>query len=157
MLFFFFVHFSVYDYLTKSKFSVFLTLIFIFFFFFVCLGMKPPTAETLRRGMSVALPQHERPAPPVRRTPSIATHSNGQVKRPMATEIPMKTIHDNDFPPPPPDFLLSNDPNPLPPPPPAILNSSGDTHSSLLEEIQRGGFKLRKTVTDRDRSAPRIR
>jgi len=128
---------EMYDYLTKS--------------------MKPPTAETLRRGMSVALPQHERPAPPVRRTPSIATHSNGQVKRPMATEIPMKTIHDNDFPPPPPDFLLSNDPNPLPPPPPAILNSSGDTHSSLLEEIQRGGFKLRKTVTDRDRSAPRIR
>ena len=50
-----------------------------------------------------------------------------------------------DFPPPP-EFLLSNDSKPV-----------ETSQSSLLAEIQRGGFKLRKTMIDRDRSAPRIK
>lgn len=126
---------------------------------YASLGMKPSTTETLRRGMSVALHPTERPTPPVRRTPSIATGPNGQMKRPdesraMPAEIPIKTlnpINDNDFPPPP-DFLLSNESTTLPPAPP-----KANPHLSLLEEIQRGGFKLRKTVIERDRSAPRFR
>jgi hypothetical protein len=107
--------------------------------------------------MSIALNQNEKPAPPIRRTPSMNT--NGQhvyndlqsrlkvrLKRPEDIVDQQKTTHDDDFPPPP-DFLLSNDFKPSPP----------TVQSSLLEEIQRGGFKLRKTMMDRDRSGPPVK
>ena len=126
--------FLVYEYLTKS--------------------IHPQKNETLRRGMSMAVAQHEKPAPPVRRTPSMST--NTQMSMNIRFKPTQETIQSNpvdDFPPPPPDFLLSNEPKPTEPlPPPAT-----DPHSSLLAEIQRGGFKLRKTVIDHDRSAPRIK
>jgi hypothetical protein len=102
--------------------------------------------------MSIALAQHEKPAPPVRRTPSMSTHAqNGIHIRFKATqETVQQPTHVEEFPPPPPDFLLSNEPK-------APVSQPADTHSSLLAEIQRGSFKLRKTMIDRDRSAPRIR
>ena len=126
--------------------------------------MKPSTNETLRRGMSVALNPNEKPAPPVRRTPSMSTHPqhtqnnymafqarmNGRLTRPEHINAPMQIpTNDHDFPPPP-EFLLAPDSQPTP-------SNSGSVPPSLFEEIQRGGFKLRKTTSDRDRSAPRIR
>lgn len=113
----------------------------------ILLGIQPQKNETLRRGMSVALSQNERPAPPIRRTPSMHTHTqhhNG-IKNRLKTPEELNPIEDF---PPPPEFLLSNEPKPQPP----VSN-----HSSLLAEIQQGGFKLRKTIIDRDRSAPRLR
>lgn len=148
--------------------------------------------DTLRRGMSIALNSNEKPAPPIRRTPSMNTNgqqqqqqNNGYIelqsrlkarlKRaeeiagqvdlmhfpqpksttvtksvPSSSKIPTqpKPIED-DFPPPPPDFLLANEPKSNP-------ASASTPHSSLLAEIQRG-LKLRKTVIDRDRSAPRLK
>nr|AMP82809.1 MTSS1-like protein A-like protein [Adineta vaga complex sp. C JFF-2016] len=137
--------------------------------------------DTLRRGTSIALNPNEKPAPPIRRTPSMNTNHNQQqtnsgyielqsrlkarLKRAeeMAGQADLIQIQqqqktttvvsrsnppDDEFPPPPPDFLLSNDPKPPPP--------TTNVHTSLLSEIQRG-MKLRKTMTDRDRSAPRIR
>jgi hypothetical protein len=101
--------------------------------------------------MSIALAQHEKPAPPVRRTPSMSTNTqNGIHIRFKATQETVQSTHMEDFPPPPPDFLLSNESKPP-------VSQSVDPHSSLLAEIQRGGFKLRKTMIDRDRSAPRIK
>jgi hypothetical protein len=62
---------------------------------------------------------------------------------------------EDDFPPPPPpEFLLQN--NNTKPSSQVPTNTTTAPHSSLLAEIQRG-LKLRKTVTDRDRSAPRIK
>lgn len=138
----------VYEYLTKSIHST----------------NQSHKNETLRRGMSIAVHPSERPAPPVRRTPSMNTHhfNNNSTKVHMKyTQEIVQINHTDDFPPPPPDFLLSNDPTPVV----TTTNSTNSTttntnandpHSSLLAEIQRG-FKLRKTVIDRDRSAPRIR
>jgi hypothetical protein len=102
--------------------------------------------------MSIALAQHEKPAPPVRRTPSMSTNTqNGiHIRFKSTQEKTVQSTHIDDFPPPPPDFLLSNESKPT-------VSQSVDPHSSLLAEIQRGGFKLRKTMTDRDRSAPRIK
>ena len=80
----------------------------------------------------------------------MATHPQqfqGRMKRPEQI-----TTQDHDFPPPP-DFLLASDSQPIS----STSNTSGPVPSSLFDEIQRGGFKLRKTTTDRDRSAPRIR
>jgi len=100
--------------------------------------------------MSMALAQHEKPAPPVRRTPSMSTNTQNCVKMPLkSTQETVKSNHIDDFPPPP-DFLLSNESKPS-------VSSPVTPQSSLLEEIQRGGFKLRKTVIDRDKSAPRIK
>lgn len=107
--------------------------------------------ETLRRGMSMAVPAHGKPAPPVRRTPSMSVNAQATVKiqyRSTQATVQLDTIED--FPPPPPDFLLAEEPKPSPSPP-------ANPHNSLLAEIQRGGFKLRKTAIDRDRSAPRVR
>jgi hypothetical protein len=111
--------------------------------------------ETLRRGMSIALNQNEKPAPPVRRTPSMNTNiqyvNNNYVKERL--KYAQETVqmnnnnHNDDFPPPPPEFFLSNEPKP------AVTTP----HLSLLAEIQRGDFKLRKTMIDRDRSTPRIK
>lgn len=127
----------MYEYLTKS--------------------IHPQKNETLRRGMSMAVAQHEKPAPPVRRTPSMSTNTQTSVHvRFKATQQTIQSNHADDFPPPPPDFLLSNEPKASEPPPPP-LPSTTDTHSSLLAEIQRGGFKLRKTAIASDRSAPRIK
>ena len=133
----------VYEYLTKSIHST----------------KQSHKNETLRRGMSIAVHPSERPAPPVRRTPSMNTHHFND----NSTKAHMKYIqevvqinHAEDFPPPPPDFLLSNDPTPVVTTTNSTATTANDPHSSLLAEIQRG-FKLRKTVIDRDRSAPRIR
>ena len=116
------------------------------------LGIHPQKNETLRRGMSIAVAQHEKPAPPVRRTPSMSTHTQPCMNiRFKPTQETVQSNHVEDFPPPPPDFLLSNEPKPSEPSP------APDPHSSLLAEIQRGAFKLRKTAIDRDRSAPRIK
>ncbi|CAF0963739.1 unnamed protein product [Adineta steineri] len=68
-----------------------------------------------------------------------------------STIVSQSNTNDDDFPPPPPDFLLNDDSKPQPQPPPSTTS-----HSTLLEEIQRG-FKLRKTVIDRDKSGPRIK
>ncbi|CAF3785131.1 unnamed protein product [Rotaria magnacalcarata] len=111
--------------------------------------------QTLRRGMSIALTHSEKPAPPVRRTPSINTNiqytNNNYTKTRLkcVQETTQSTIHD-DFPPPP-EFLLSNDNKPE-----TQSSSFTATHSTLLAEIQRGGFKLRKTAIERDRSSPLI-
>lgn len=118
------------------------------------LGIHPQKNETLRRGMSISVAQHEKPAPPVRRTPSMSTNTQTCVK--MRFKPPQEIVqmnHIEDFPPPPPDFLLSNESKPSEAPP----STAPDPHCSLLAEIQRGGFKLRKTMIDRDRSAPRIK
>lgn len=99
----------------------------------------------------MAVPAHEKPAPPVRRTPSMSVNAQATVKiqyKSTQATVQLSTIED--FPPPPPDFLLNEEPNPSTFP-------SVDPHSSLLAEIQRGSFKLRKTAIDRDRSAPRVR
>lgn len=102
--------------------------------------------------MSIAITQNERPAPPVRRTPSMSTNTqhvnNNGFKKNLKS--PEETNNTEDFPPPP-DFLLSNDSKP------AISSQPVSVHSSLLSEIQQGGFKLRKTMIDRDRSGPRIK
>jgi hypothetical protein len=106
--------------------------------------------------MSIALPQNEKPAPPIRRTPSMSTNNTQHVNnncvkiRLKSSQEPVQSNHIDDFPPPP-EFLLSNESKPTISSAPVINNSS------LLAEIQRGGFKLRKTMIDRDRSAPRIR
>ena len=100
--------------------------------------------------MSIAVAQHEKPAPPVRRTPSMSTNAhNGNHIRFKATHETVQLTQVEEFPPPPPDFLVLNEPK-------APVSQPADPHSSLLAEIQRG-LKLRKTVIDRDRSAPRIR
>ena len=143
--------------------------------------------------MSIALNPNEKPAPPIRRTPSMTTNyqqqqqqfNNGyielqsrlkarlkraeeiagqadlissQQQRTTTTATPITQTRatvaqsnttEDDFPPPPPDFLLHNDPKP----PPATTTTP---HSSLLAEIQRG-LKLRKTMIDRDKSAPRLK
>jgi hypothetical protein len=144
--------------------------------------------------MSIALNSNEKPAPPVRRTPSMNTNCHQQqhlnngynelqsrlkarlkraeeiagqfdlinsqqqqkittVNKSMTTKtttISQSNTTDDDFPPPPPEFLFNNDSKENPP------KTTNGTNSSLLAEIQRG-FKLRKTVTDRDRSAPRLK
>lgn len=154
--------------------------------------------DTLRRGMSISGNVQEKPAPPIRRTPSINTNtlyqqqhyasnntyvemqSRMKARLKRAEEIAGQTElmraqklaelrnnqnsheppsnSEDDFPPPPPDFLLNNGSQSVsngtaaaPPVPPA------SDHGSLLAEIQRGGFKLRKTVIERDRSAPRLK
>jgi hypothetical protein len=117
----------------------------------VSLGIHPSNHqqqnETLRRGMSIALTQQEKPAPPVRRTPSMSIHTQNHMKMCFkSTQEPVQSNHIDDFPPPPPEFLLSNDSKPT------VIS-----HSSLLAEIQQGGFKLRKTMINRDRSAPHIK
>jgi hypothetical protein len=128
-------------------------------------GIYPSTQqqrnETLRRGMSIAVTQNEKPAPPIRRTPSMNTNTqhindNCMKIRFKCTQEMVQLNNNEDFPPPP-EFLLSNDSKPVeaaaaapPPPQPA-------PHASLLAEIQRGGFKLRKTANGGDRSAPRIK
>ena len=172
----------MYDYLTKSTFNLAELLIESYVLLFA-LGInsshqqsKLPTNETLRRGMSIALNPNEKPAPPVRRTPSMHVNAqqhghNGYTDLQARMKVPLKrpvdlsnrpmqlqlqpqlvrsSHQDDDFPPPP-EFLMSNDIRQPPPPPPS------SSHCTLLEEIQRGGFKLRKTMMDRDRSAPRIR
>jgi hypothetical protein len=175
----------VYEYLTKSK-------AFISFFskseFLFSSGIQPTKNETLRRGMSIAVNCNEKPAPPIRRTPSMNTNCHqqqplnngyielqsrlkarlkraeeiaGQVnfihtpqKTTTVTKLMSPTIvsqthtNDDDFPPPPPDFLLNNNESKA---------TTSSTNSTLLAEIQRGGFKLRKTAVDRDRSAPRFK
>jgi hypothetical protein len=138
----------VYEYLTKSM-AIYLK-IFYMFVKFCFLGIHPSNhQQTLRRGMSIALTQNEKPAPPIRRTPSMQTTTqhvnNGCVKIRLKCAQETVQSNNNDFPPPP-EFLLSNDSKPV-----------ETDHSSLLAEIQRGGFKLRKTVIDRDRSTPRIK
>jgi len=139
--------------------------------------------------MSIALNPSEKPAPPIRRTPSMNTNCqppppqqqqpihnnyielqsrlkarlkraeeladqftliNSQSKTTTTTAVvtqskPSNTVED--FPPPPPEFLAEHSTN---------TSSTNSTHSSLLNEIQRG-FKLRKTVTVQDRSAPRLK
>lgn len=114
--------------------------------------------ETLRRGMSIAYGQHEKPAPPVRRTPSISTtvstsstRTNVRLNR-CENVFQSETIIETDFPPPPDDFLIQNENQNT-----TTNNSARPAPTSLLEEIQRGAFKLRKTMIDRDRSAPRLR
>jgi len=123
------------------------------------LGIHPSNQqhrnETLRRGMSIALTQNEKPPPPIRRTPSMSTNTqyvnNNSVKiRLKSSQETVQSNHNDDFPPPPPEFLLLNDSKPTISPPMT-------SHSSLLAEIQRGGFKLRKTVIERDRSGPHIK
>ncbi|CAF0921030.1 unnamed protein product [Rotaria sordida] len=71
--------------------------------------------------------------------------------------ISQSNTTDDDFPPPPPEFLL-NDNSKQSSIPTTISSSSSTTtiQSSLLAEIQRG-LKLRKTVINRDRSAPRFK
>ncbi|CAF2823679.1 unnamed protein product [Rotaria sp. Silwood2] len=129
---------EMYDYLTKSIHS----------------SNQQQKNETLRRGMSIGLNHNEKPVPPVRRTPSINTntqHTNNtcvKVRLKCVQEIIQSNTND-DFPPPP-EFLLSNDVK-------SETLSLTTAHSSLLAEIQRGGFKLRKTVIDRDRSVPRTK
>lgn len=139
--------------------------------------------------MSIALNPSEKPAPPIRRTPSMNTNCqppppqqqqpihnnyielqsrlkarlkraeeladqftliNSQSKTTTTTAVvtqskPSNTVED--FPPPPPEFLAEHSTN---------TSSTNSTHSSLLNEIQRG-FKLRKTVTVQNRSAPRLK
>ena len=159
--------------------------------------------ETLRRGMSIAPNPSEKPAPPIRRTPSMNTNCQQQVnngyielqsrlkarlkraeeiagqadlvnsqqqqhKMMTVTKVVTNTTinsrpnpPDEEFPPPPPDFLVNNDSKPSAPPPPPSASTITkpapiDAHSCLLAEIQRG-LTLRKTMTDRDRSAPRIK
>ena len=154
--------------------------------------------------MSIALNPNEKPAPPIRRTPSMNTSCHQQqqqfnngyielqsrlkarlkraeeiagqvdlinfpsqktttVAKPMTqttNTISQSNRTEDDFPPPPPDFLLHNNNNHTRPPPPQVPTNTATTttasNSSLLAEIQRG-FKLRKTVIDRDRSAPRLK
>jgi hypothetical protein len=160
--------------------------------------------------MSIALNSNEKPAPPIRRTPSMNTNCHQQqqqlnngyielqsrlkarlkraeeiagqfdlinsqqqqqqqqqkmttVTKSMTTKttiVSQSNTTDDEFPPPPPEFLFNNNTNnskPLPPPPPSSTTATTNgTNSSLLSEIQRG-FKLRKTVIDRDRSAPRLK
>lgn len=146
--------------------------------------------------MSIALNTNEKPAPPIRRTPSMNTSchqqhhqiNNGYIelqsrlkaRLKRAEEIagqvdlinfpqskstsvtkpvsqPSKIVAksnppEDDFPPPPPDFLLSNNSKPSVP----SSQSSSAPHACLLSEIQRG-LKLRKTVIEKDRSAPRLK
>ena len=116
----------------------------------------------------MAYGSHEKPAPPVRRTPSISVNSTvpnppvrltgrpNQLKNGFQAEVKPNATNDidSDFPPPPPDFLISHE---SPTPKSSTTNTVTTAPTSLLEEIQRGGFKLRKTMIDRDRSAPRIR
>jgi hypothetical protein len=159
--------------------------------------------------MSIALNSNEKPAPPIRRTPSMNTNchqqqqqlNNGYIElqsrlkarlkraeeiagqfdlinsqqqqqqqqkmttvtksmKTKTTIVSQPNTTDDEFPPPPPEFLFNNNTNnskPLPPPPPSSTTATTNgTNSSLLSEIQRG-FKLRKTVIDRDRSAPRLK
>ena len=127
----------------------------IVFFLGTHLSNQPKNNETLRRGMSIALNHSERPTPPVRRTPSMNTNiqhinnSDVTIRLKCPQETFRSTTEDDDFPPPP-EFLLSNDSK-------TETLPLTTTHSSLLAEIRRGNFKLRKTVTDRDRSAPRLK
>jgi hypothetical protein len=132
--------------------------------------MKSSNNETLRRGMSIALNPSDKPAPPVRRTPSINANGSSSQQNCVnihSTRFNVRTTHtdennvesrmnsnnnDHEFPPPPPDFLLNNDS-----PVSSAPSNTAHVQSTLLNEIQRGGFKLRKTTIDRDRSAPRIR
>jgi len=144
--------------------------------------------------MSIALNSNEKPAPPIRRTPSMNTNchqqhnqiNNGYIELQSRLKARLKRAEeiagqadlinsqqhktttvtklvtqattivtqsnptDDDFPPPPPEFLLHNDSKP----PPMVTTTTPP--SSLLEEIQRG-FKLRKTMIGRDRSAPRLK
>ena len=142
------------------------------------------TNETLRRGMSIAMNNHEKPAPPIRRTPSLQTSSQtvsssngsmemqsrlkarlqraeeiaGHAERIAAKVMTNKENHvqisvENDFPPPPADFLLTAENKSVP----MAVNNVPTPNSSLLAEIQRGGFKLRKTAIDHDKSAPRLK
>jgi hypothetical protein len=150
--------------------------------------------------MSIALNSNEKPAPPIRRTPSMNTNCHPQQQQQLnngyielqsrlkarlkraeeiagqfdlinsqqqktttvnklitqtttTTIVSQSNTTDDDFPPPPPEFLLHNNSKPSPP----TTTTTTTPHSSLLAEIQRGGFKLRKTVIDRDRSAPRLK
>jgi hypothetical protein len=174
----------VYDYLTKSK---------------RCIHSSNPVQknETLRRGMSIALNSNEKPAPPIRRTPSMNTNchqqqqqlNNGYIELQSRLKARLKRAEEiagqvdlinfqqqktttvaksmtqttnivsqsntteDDFPPPPPEFLLHNDTKSSSQ---VTTNTTTTPHSSLLAEIQRG-FKLRKTVIDRDKSAPRLK
>jgi hypothetical protein len=68
------------------------------------------------------------------------------------THTTMNTVSavDDEFPPPPPELLL-------PVASPSAVTTSNSTQSSLLAEIQRGSFKLRKTMIEKDRSAPRFK
>ena len=66
------------------------------------------------------------------------------------TIVSQSNTTEDDFPPPPPEFLLQNDTKP------SSITKATTSHASLLAEIQRG-FKLRKTMIDRDRSAPRLK
>lgn len=157
---------EMYDYLTKSVQS----------------PTPPPKVDTLRRGMSIALTPNEKPAPPIRRTPSMNTNCQQQINnnyielqsrlkarlkraeeladqftlinsQSKTTTIVTQSNPSNeveDFPPPPPEFLVEKQTNTT------NSSSTNSTHSSLLSEIQRG-FKLRKTVTVRDRSGPRLK
>ncbi|CAF1331523.1 unnamed protein product [Adineta steineri] len=102
--------------------------------------------ETLRRGTSIVSNSNEKPAPPIRRTPSINTNNNQHINDSLmkahlkcTQEILQLNNHD-DFPPPPPDFLLSNDSKPTISP--TKPTTTTNPQSSLLAEIQRGGFKL---------------
>jgi hypothetical protein len=150
--------------------------------------------------MSIALNSNEKPAPPIRRTPSMNTNchqqqnqvNNGYIELQSRLKARLKRAEeiagqadlinsqqhktttvtklvtqattivtqsnptDDDFPPPPPEFLLHNDSKPPPPSAPTVTTTTTAPHLSLLEEIQRG-FKLRKTMIDRDRSAPRLK
>ena len=73
-------------------------------------------------------------------------------------EYPAST--DDDFPPPPPELLLSTNYRQPPSAAAAAATTTNSTttavQSSLLSEIQNGGFKLRKTVIEKDRSGPRL-
>jgi hypothetical protein len=144
--------------------------------------------------MSIALNSNEKPAPPIRRTPSMNTNCHQQQKQQLnngyielqsrlkarlkraeeiagqvdlinsqqqktttvtksmtqtTTIVSQSNTTEDDFPPPPPEFLLHNDTKQPP-------TTTTTPHSSLLAEIQRG-FKLRKTMIDRDKSAPRLK
>lgn len=165
---------------------------------------QPPKNDTLRRGMSIALNPSEKPAPPIRRTPSMNTScqqqqqlNNGYIelqsrlkarlKRAeeiagqtdlMNTQQPKMTTvtksmttmtttttkvisqanaNDDEFPPPPPEFLVNEaSKQSSSPSSSSTTAATAPPHSMLLAEIQRG-FNLRKTVNNRDRSAPRLK
>lgn len=190
---------TVYEYLTKSTLSPlssFSSLSLLPLLLGIHSSHPPPKLsnnDTLRRGTSIVPASNERPAPPIRRTPSMGTACHSQQAPPppqtshgyvelqsrlkarlqraeeMAGQLgsahsqKMRTVAeptmlasrnrecppstDDDFPPPPPELLLST--NSKQPP-------STTVHSTLLSEIQNGGFKLRKTLIEKDRSAPRL-
>ncbi|CAF0952060.1 unnamed protein product [Rotaria sordida] len=131
---------EMYDYLTKSIHS--------------SNQQQQQKNEILRRGTLITSNHNEKPIPPIRRTPSMNT--NIQQTNNTCVKVRLKCVQEiiqsntNDDFPPPPEFLLSNDLK-------SEKLSVTTAHSSLLEEIQRGSFKLRKTAINQDRSAPRIK